>query len=278
MKKRSVLTVLVATLLVAAMTMTANAQRGGGQRGGQRGQGGFGGGMMMGRGGFGGGSLLQLARNEAVQKEIETTDGQVEKINTLSEELRPRREEGAERPNFREMEEEERNEYFAKMRKEFEERAKEGDVKLGKILLPHQMKRLKQIRVQQMGNRALVDPEVAAALKITAAQKTKMEKLATEAQEKIRALFTRDREEGERPSREDMMARMTEMREKMTEMRDKAEKEVMAVLSADQKKKFEELKGEPFEMPRPQFGRGGQRGGGQRGGDQGGGRPQRPGF
>jgi hypothetical protein len=68
-------------------------------------------------------------------------------------------------------------------------------------------------------------------------------------------------------------------REKMTKLREQIEKDVLAVLTASQKKQFEQMKGEPFEMPRPEFGgrgRGGQDG---QGGPQGGGnRPRRPGV
>jgi hypothetical protein len=285
MRKRSTLMMVVATLLVVVVAATAEAQRQGGRQGGRggpggRGPGGQGGpGMMMGRGGFGGfggGSLLMLARNPAVQKEIEALDEQVEKINALAEDMRPQRgprggEEG-ERPNFREMSEEERTKFFEEMRKEREKQQAEADKKLGEILLDMQMDRLKEIQVQQMGLRALQDEEVAAKLKITADQKAKMQKVMEESGQKMReemqAMFqNRDRENVDRDA----------MREKMTELREKIEKDVMAVLTSAQKKQFEEMKGEPFEMPRPEFG--GRGGRGERDGQDGGGnRPRRPGV
>lgn len=67
------------------------------------------------------------------------------------------------------------------------------------------------------------------------------------------------------------------IREKMQEMRKEAEGKVLAVLTGDQKKKFEEMKGEPFEMPqRTRTRGGGRRGGGGQGEGGGRGRPQRP--
>lgn len=62
-------------LAVAMMTTVADAQPGGG----------FGGGF----GGFGGTSKLALLRIEAVQKELELLDDQIEAIQKLQEELRP---------------------------------------------------------------------------------------------------------------------------------------------------------------------------------------------
>ena len=285
MKKRSVLTLVVATLLVVAMTVTAEAQRQGGRQGGRgqggrpgdaqggRGQGGRPGGQMMGRGGPGGGiSLLQLASREAVQKKIEALDDQVEKINKLAEELRGERPEG-DRPNFRDMSEEERTKFIAEMRKRQEEQAKKGDAELAKILIGPQMEQLEGIRIQLLGTRALQDPKVAAKLKITADQKAKMEKLSTENREKMMEMFRSDDREN--------------MREKMTELREKAEKATMAILTDAQKKQFEAMKGDPIDREKLFGSRGGGRpqgqgrgrpqgrGGGRPHGEGGGDRPQR---
>ena len=210
---------------------------------------------MMGGRGMGGTSLLQLARNEAVQKEIEALDDQVEQINKLAEELR------GERPDFsgvREMSEEERTKFFEKMQKERAAQAKVGDKKLAEILIEPQLERLEEIRVQQLGMRALTDDKVVAKLKL-GSKKAKIEAAMQKLGEEMRAIF----QSGDREN----------MREKMTELREKADKEVVGLLSADQKKAFESMKGDAFEMPQRQFGgRGGQ--GGQRG-DRGGDRPQR---
>jgi len=132
----------------------------------QPGRGGFG----M-RGGFGGGNnLLYLAMNEAVQKEIEVVDDQKAEIEKIGEEIRSQRQQG-ERPNFREMSEEEREKYIAQMRERSAKEAKIANAKLKEALLPHQMKRLKEISIHQRGTSALSDAEVAEELKITGAQK-----------------------------------------------------------------------------------------------------------
>jgi hypothetical protein len=63
-------------------------------------------------------------------------------------------------------------------------------------------------------------------------------------------------------------------------MRKESDEQVLAVLTEEQRKQFDEMKGEPFEMPEGGFGRGGFGGGfggggpggfdGGRGGDRGG--------
>jgi len=223
-----------------------------------------------GRGGFGmrggfGNNLLYLAMNEAVQKEIEVVDDQKAEINKISEEIRSQRPQG-ERPNFREMSEEEREKYIAQMRERGAKEAKIANAKLEEALLPHQMKRLKEIALQQRGTSALTDPEVAKELKITDAQKKKLDDVNQKNREtmgaRMRELFQGGNREG--------------IREKMQEMRKEAEEKVLAVLTGDQKKKFEEMKGEAFEMPQRTRTRGGGRRGGGQGEGGGRGRPQRP--
>jgi len=217
------------------------------------------------RGGFGGGNnLLYLAMNEAVQKEIEVVDDQKAEIAKISEEIRGQRTQG-ERPNFREMSDEDREKYMAQMRERGEKEAKIANAKLEEVLLPPQIARLKEIALQQRGTSALTDPEVAKELKITDAQKKKLadvnQKNMETMRSKMQELFQGGNREG--------------IREKRQEMRKEADGKVLAVLTGEQKKKFEVMKGEAFEMPRRTFTRGGGRRGGGRG-EGGRGRPQRP--
>jgi len=261
---------VLAAMAVVCFATLAEAQPGRGQPGGRPSRGG----PMMMRGGFGGGGLLGLVRIEAIQKEIELLDDQKAQIDELAEELRPQRdgEEGGQRPDFRNMSEEERQKFFAEMRKRFEERAKTANEKLKKILLPHQIKRVEQISLQFRGTRALTDPEIAAKLKLTDAQQKKIEETMAANREsmmtKVRELF-----QGGGGDRE-------KAREQFRKLREEADAKVLAVLTSDQKKQFEALKGDPFEMPEGGFGvrRGGFRDrDGRPGGREGRGRPGREG-
>ena len=245
--KRLCALVFVVTLSVASL---AWAQPGGGR-------GGFGG-----PGGFGGGSLLDLARIEAVQKEIEAVDDQLKGIEKLSEEMRAAR---GERPqlDWRSMSEADREKAFAEMSKQREANALKANAKLAEILLPLQIERLEQISLQMRGTAALSDPKVAAKLSLTDEQKKNLEAAATANREAMQQAF----QGGNRDQNQDR----EKMREKFQELRKAADEKVLAVLTADQKAAFEKLKGAAFTMPEGAFGRGPRGGdqGGRRGGDQG---------
>lgn len=209
MKRIVALSVLLA--ICAGAVSQAAAQPGG------RGPGGPG---MFG----GGGGLLSLAQDEAVRKELEILDDQVQSLQKASQEIA-------------------------------EKVTALGNAKVAELLLPHQVKRLKEISLQRSlrfrgVSDALTAADVAAQLKLTDEQKKKLNAQNEENRTKMGELFRSGNREG--------------MREKMESMRKESEEKALAVLSADQKAAFEKLKGKPFESG---FG-GGQRGGGNR--------PQRP--
>jgi hypothetical protein len=247
---------LVVVALLAALLFTSNALAQPGR--GAAGPGGFGGpGGMM-----GGGGLLGLAMNEAVQKEAEIVEDQVAELRQLAEKLRSERGQ-ADRPDWRNMSEEDRQAAMTQMRDQMAKQTAAANQEVEKILLPPQVKRLKEIALQQQGIRALTNDEVATALNLNATQK-----------EKIAAQI----EENQGQMRERMQGiDRANWREEAAKIRTEMEGKVLSVLTSAQKAKFEEMKGEAFEMPQPQFGAPGARGGQQGGPGAGPGRGQRPG-
>lgn len=250
MKFRAVV-VLSAVAMLCLASVAVSQQRPGGRGPG----GGFG-------GGFGGTSRLQLLGVEAIQKELGLEPAQIEAITKLRDELRPMRDGGKGRPGGKgkgkapEASNRTAVDYYfvqaqaqpgqrgqltpeqiEEFRKQAAERAKVEKTKLAEILLPNQLKRLNEIYIQQLGTRVFDDEDVATALTITAEQKTSIAKIREEQGAAMRELFTAgggDREAA---------------RTKMAEMRKATDEKIIAVLTADQKAKFEELKGKPFEMP-----------------------------
>ena len=140
----------------------------------------------------------------------------------------------------------------AEQQKQRLERTREENAKLAEILLPNQLKRLNEIYVQQAGPGALLDDEIAKTLSVSDSQKAKLVEVSQQNQEAFGALMREmfqgggDREAN---------------RAKMDEVRKAGEAKMLAVLSADQQKKFEEMKRKPFAMPEGGFGRGGGPGG-----------------
>lgn len=142
------------------------------------------------------------------------------------------------------------------MRKKMDEFNKKTEDKISEILDPTQFDRLvglfaQQNPMQAIRHRLVAEKMKAANCPITEEQETKMKEAEEAAGAKVRELMSG----GFNPEN------MT----KMGEIRKESEEKAFGALSDTQKKTFEEIKGEKFEFPRPQFGgRGGDRGGERR--------------
>jgi len=221
----------VAALVLVAGPALAQRQPGGGGR------------RPAGGGGFGGpGMLLQ---NAGVQKELGLTEDQVTKVKDALAKVNDKHKDDL--AKLRDLSREERTTKGAEIRKAI---SADTDKALADVLKPDQAKRLKQIQLQMRGAQAFADPEVAEALKLTESQKKDIKTIQEDATKQMRAMF-----EGGRPG--------ADAREKMTKLRKETNDKIMDVLKADQKKKYEQLTGKPFQV---QFDRrpGGAGGGGER--------------
>jgi Spy/CpxP family protein refolding chaperone len=181
--------------------------------------------QRQGRGGFGPGGMLQ---NEAVQKELNLTDDQKTKLKEAMEKVR-----------------EDNKDIIAKgrdmTREDREKLAKASNEAIGKVLDEKQTKRFKQIQLQSQLRfqpaAAFQNPEVQSKLKLTDEQKEKIKKAGEEYGEKARELFQGGFNE--------------ETRKKMADLRKETMDKITGVLTADQKKTWDDLLGKPFEFPRP---------------------------
>jgi ABC-type proline/glycine betaine transport system substrate-binding protein len=144
-------------------------------------------------------------------------------------------------------------------RKKAEEFSKKIEDKISEILDPTQFDRLvglfsQQSPMQAIRHRLVAEKMKAANCPITEEQETKMKDAEEAAGAKFRELMSG----GFNPEN------MT----KMGEIRKESEEKAFGALNDTQKKTFEEIKGEKFEFPRPQFGGPGGGRGGDRGGDR----------
>ena len=239
---------VVAGVLSCSLVGVANAQPGGGG-GGRGGPGGGFGGGGFGGGRGGGSSLLSLADNEAVQKELAVTDDAKAAVKKVNEA------------------------YREELQKAMEETTKSVTAKMAPqvkdALTAEQYKRLQQIRVQALRDAAFTDAEVVKALGLKKEQQDKIADLGKEYGEKQRGLFGGGGGGG-RPD-------FTEMRAKMEELNKEKDAKINEVLTKDQQDKFKALKGKEFDLASLQpRGFGGPGGGGTGGGGRpggGGGRP-----
>jgi Spy/CpxP family protein refolding chaperone len=260
MRKMSLFLVLSITMAMLAASQMVMAQGGGGQRGG---------GMM---GGFGGGAgqytLLTLATNATIAKEIKVTDEQKTKLDALTPEMRADRQEmmqsmggGGGGPGSMTPEE------MAKRQAEMQKLTDKYDKKVGEILTPEQLARLKELRLQAIGPTALSDKDVAKELNLTTDQKVKMKAAEDDAAKKRQALFA-DMQGGG--------GDRAAMQTKMKEISDALLKQLVDALTPEQKAQYEKMKGVKLDIDWTTIGgRGGARGGagggrGNRGGGAGG--------
>jgi hypothetical protein len=198
----------------------------------QRGQGGRGGG----RGGFGG--LGMLIRNETVQKELKLSSDQVEKATEAVQKVQEKHQD--EFAGLRDLQGDERREKMTTLTKTV---SMEQEKALDGILNPDQIKRLKQIELQQRGAQAFTDPEVESKLKLTADQKEKIKTIEADAQAERRELFQGGGGGGDR----------AEMQKKMAAFNKATMERISAVLTSDQKATWKEMTGAPVEI-QMQFG------------------------
>lgn len=125
----------------------------------------------------------------------------------------------------------------AKMREVFKEEVEGPTREVEKILKPEQFTRLKQIARQQGGPAAYLSPENARDLKLTADQKKKLGVISDELQKEVTQLF------------QGGGGRSPEAREKMEMLNKDASKKADEVLTDEQKSRWKELTGEPFQVP-----------------------------
>lgn len=221
--------------------------------------GGFGGaGGFGGPGGFGGGGILGLAMREEVQQELQLVDEQKDKVRDLVDGSRDKMRDEM-RGMFEQMRDlgpDEQRAKFGEIREKMDAMNADLEKDLGKVLLPHQMDRLKQIDLQTKmkyrGAQALTSGDLAKALNLTDEQREKLEKRQAEVQQELQA--------------------------KIRELQVEARQKVIDVLTPEQQAQLKKLMGDAFDLPDQGFGGPGGQGGfrGGRGGQDGGRDGDRP--
>lgn len=230
---------LALVTLLSGFVLVANAQpprRPGGGPGGPGGPGGL-------------PPAVERLKVKAVAEELKISQEQLEKLKAWSEDA-PRRLQAA---------------IQAAMQAEVYRQ-------LGDVLTADQIKRLKQINLQAEGLRAFTNPEVSAALNLSDDQRAEIRKISEETTAAVREAFSGTFTRGERPSEE----RMAEARKKAQAIQADALAKAKGVLTAEQKRTWDTLMGEPFDVSSlPPTGFGFGFGGGFGGGFGPGGPPQR---
>ena len=198
-----------------------------------------------------GAGLLAPLQRETVQKDLQLTPEQIDKLKEVGKTAF--RGLGEQRPRPGNLSDEQRKE----LRTKIEARAAEIKKKIEAILTPKQMERLKEIRLQWAGPAALADPDVRKALNLTDDQKEKIKKLRQE-------LFGKEndlRKDVGKLSREERRTKMADIRNKVQKLRKKALDDILALLTTEQRAQFDKMLGKklelkPSELPPPDDGAG----------------------
>jgi hypothetical protein len=198
-------------------------------------------------------SLMSLAGNEAVQKDIGLTDAS--KVQALAGEYRQaitQETSGIDFAGLRDLPAAEREAKVRENTAKFEAASKKVNAtfepKLKELLTADQFKRLGEIRIQAIGVDGLADPAVAKELGLKEDQQKKIADIQAEAL-KARQTLMAGAQQG---NFQEVMAKVRELTEQTLS-------KATDVLDASQKEKFTALKGKPFDLAQL-GGRGGRRG------------------
>ncbi len=293
--KNLLLGIAISAFMVGAISHVLHAQEEG-RRGGDRGTAPGGGGRGGPPGGFGGrgsSGIMGLLRMEEVQKELKLTDDQKKELLAFSERLRESmgsggrgpggatsgrpeggrpeggRPEGGRTPGAG-ISAEQMTQFRETMARMAEARNKAEQEIMTTILDPDQGDRILGLLIQKEDGQSLSSNVLADALALSPEQKQQVKTVT-------------DNNGNERMKMMESVMRggggfSQELRDQMEGLSKKLNTELIAVMTPDQKAKFESMKGEKFTFPE-QRGFGGGPGGGDRtrgapGGE--GGRPSRP--
>ena len=225
---------LMAGVLVAGLVVMAEAQPGGGR----------------GFGAFGSGPA-RLVLNDTVQKDLKLSEDQIEKVKTWQKEFQAKQFEG-----FAALKDLSKEERIEKMPAIMAESRKNAYKDLANVLKPEQINRLKQIERQAAGVRAFEDPENAAALKLTDSQSSKIKNILSEFQKDQREVFGSFAKGGFRKGGFDK-DKMAENFKKIEKLEKSAMADIDETLTADQRKTWKAMTGEPIDRSKLAPGRGG---------------------
>jgi Spy/CpxP family protein refolding chaperone len=217
---RGIRLALAVTTVTALIMSTAPAQQPPG-----RGKGGGFGAQMFQRGG-----AIALLTNASVQTELKLTDDQKAKFKEFQDKQEAKMREmradgGFDREKMQEM---------------FREAAEQGEKLVKDTLKKDQFQRYSEIKLQRAGVGALSEKDVQTSLKLNDDQKEKIKGITDE--------YNADRRELMQGAAGGGGGNFAELRTKGEALSKEALEKAQKVLTADQKTKFKEMLGKPFEM------------------------------
>jgi hypothetical protein len=247
MRKNHVFSVMIVLLSATLPVSDVQAQNQGAARPG-------GGSGMMSMGGMGIGpmGLIHLMDNEKVLKELELTDDQKTKVAEAVKESSATHVNNIPALSRQHLGPQEMQ---AKMMEAMKINQDKFMKKMGKILLPQQFERLKQIHMQAEGTSALLTADVIKALNITNEQQKEMKTLNDEFMDKLtnatqynEVWQTSENLQAGAGQGSGYRTLTPESREMQMNLQKQREEALLQILTQDQRDQFEKLKGAKLDL------------------------------
>jgi hypothetical protein len=188
---------------------------------------------------------LALIQSDAFKKELNITSEQSTKLTEVQNELRTKVTAKQSSLNLKGLDAKAKEEKLKTAAKELETETKASREKIGQVLKPEQTKRMKEIFLQIYGWGPLTRNDFQAELKLTAEQTKMMDTINDQMAASMRTSW----ETPSDPTKLESI--LAANRKKMDAIIKSSNAKALEVLTADQKKTLETLKGKKFEFSKP---------------------------
>lgn len=189
---------------------------------------------------------LELLQSDQVKQELKITDEQAGKIQQVSQNFRQELKQTYSGLNLSGLPPEQQSQKLQEVSGQVQQDIDQTRQEIGKVLTPEQVNRFKQISLQIYGFGVLNSDQFTQDLKLTADQEKQLNDLRQQVVEKMRASW-------EVPPTD--AQKRTEVidanRKRMEQILQQSNEEALAVLTPEQKKTLDTLKGEKFNFTPP---------------------------
>jgi hypothetical protein len=186
---------------------------------------------------------LQLIQSDQLKKELNITAEQSAQLKTVENDLRTKvsAKNASVTPQLKGLDAKGKEEKLKAVAKEIETETKSSRESISKILKPDQVKRLKEIFLQIYGFGTLTRADFQQDLKLTDAQNKQFDTLSDQMAQDMRTSWEIPSDDPTKAA-----ATLTSNRKRMEGIMKNSNAKSLEVLTADQKKTLEALKGKPF--------------------------------
>jgi len=191
---------------------------------------------------------LQLLENEQIKQELNITDEQLAKLNEVETNLRQEMNQTVSGVKWKELSKEEQSAKLKEVSQEIDTKIQASRQKIGEILKPEQVTRMKQIFLQIYGWGVLTKDDFTEELKLTAEQQSELNEIRDDMVAKMQTNW-------EVPAGNDAASRnkvIANNQKRMEQIVKESNDKAIAVLTPEQKQQLETLKGEKFDFKPPQ--------------------------